>query len=619
MGAQDAAAQRAEIDAAIKGMTICDVLERNVREYGDKTALSWKEGDTWRNLTWREYRERVAEVAMGLRALGLGKGDFAAIMARNRPEHLIADLGILHAGATPVSFYNTLAPEQISYIAGHCAAKVAILETPEFGDRWAKIKSELPALEHVVLIEGADQFADYDWVTSWDEVIAKGREALAADRGAFEATRKQVKPEDPATLIYTSGTTGSPKGVVTTNYNAVWTAASASSTEDYPRHAKYVSYLPLAHSAERTATHYVGLWVTSWVHFCPDILKVFEIVPEVHPYSFVGVPRVWEKLQAGMMARLADAPERKRKLAERAIETGRRVVRLQREGKPVPLALRAQRALFDKLVFSKIRTGLGLDECDLCLTGAAPISEEVHEFFEAIGLPLIEIYGLTESTAPAITNTAEDRRVGTVGKPMPGVEIKLLEDGELLMRGGNITTSGYYKEPEKTKETFDDDGWLHSGDIASVDKDGFVKIVDRKKELIITAGGKNIAPSNLEGLLKQHPLVGQACAIGDRKPYVAALIVLDAEVVPSWAAKNRIVYESIEDFTRKDRVVAEIQTAVDAANQHVSQVERVKRFVILPTEWTPDSDELTPTLKLKRRVIHEKYASEIEELYAAKR
>src|SRR5918999_1897970 len=330
----DAAAQRAAIDSEIKGKTICDVLERNVRDHADKPALSNKVNGEWQTITWREYRERVAELAMGLRALGLGKGGFAAIMARNRPEHVIADLAIVHAGATPVSFYNTLAPEQISYIAGHCEAKMAIVENGDFLERWAKVKAELPALDRVVLIERGDERSDYEWVITWDEVVAAGKDALRKDRDAFEQSRSQVRPEDPVTLIYTSGTTGAPKGVVTTNYNALWTAASSvKSVEGYPDQAKYVSYLPLAHSAERTATHYVGMWAAAWVHFCPEILKVFEVVPEVRPYSFVGVPRVWEKIQGAIMAGLAAEPnERKRKIAEKAIETRGRGARARRAG-----------------------------------------------------------------------------------------------------------------------------------------------------------------------------------------------------------------------------------------------------------------------------------------------
>jgi long-chain acyl-CoA synthetase len=616
MSQGDAAELRASIDKQVAGKTICHILERNVAEVGDKPALSWKDGSAWRHMTWREYRERAAEAAMGLRSLGLERGEFAAIMARNRPEHFIADLGILHAGGIPVSFYNTLAPEQIHYIAEHCNARIAVVEGREFMERWEKVRAELPDLRYVVMLDDAGDFTDYDWVLSWDQLLERGRDALAADgRAAFEEMWSELKPEDPVTVIYTSGTTGPPKGVVITNYNVLWTSASLERLSDFERGMKFVSYLPLAHSAERFASHYIGMWLHSWVHFCPDVQKVFEIVPEVRPDAFVGVPRVWEKLQAGISAKLAAEPnERKRKIAMRAIDAGRSAVRFERERGTIPFSLKVQRGLFEKLVFSKVRHAVGLDKCKLAITAAAPISPETHDFFAAIGLPLIEIYGMTESTAPALTNTIAERKVGTVGRPLPGVEIKVLDDGELLMRGGLIT-QGYYKEPEKTAEAFDSDGWLHTGDVVTVDDDGFVKIVDRKRELIITAGGKNIAPSNLESLLKLHPLVGQVCVIGDRKPFISALIVLDMEVAPSWAAQNGIEFTNIEEFTRNDRVVAAVQEAVDGANGHVSQVEKIKRFTILPAEWTPFSDELTPTLKLKRRVIHSKYAREIEDLY----
>jgi long-chain acyl-CoA synthetase len=607
MNHEDAAAVRASIDAQVAGKTVCHILDRNVREQGDRPALSWKEGDSWRSMTWREYRDRVAEVAMGFKSLGLNRGAFGAIMARNRPEHLISDLALVHAGATPVSLYNTLAPEQIHFIAGHCGASLAIVEGRDFMERWEKVKPELPALEYVVMLDDAGEFADYDWVVPWDELVDRGRKALAdGGRAEFEASWKQVQPDDPATLIYTSGTTGPPKGTVTTNYNALWTAASLDRLLEYNPGMKYVSYLPLAHSAERTATHYVGMWVQSWVHFWPDLRTVFEGVAEVRPASFLGVPRVWEKLQAG---------DRKRKIALRALEAGRSAQRFEAERGSAPISLRLQRSVFEKLVYSKIRHTIGLDQCRLPVTGAAPIARDTHEFFAALGLPLIEMYGLTESTAPAIINTPATRKVGTVGKAMPGVEIKLLDDGELLIRGGNITTAGYYKEPAQSAETFDEEGWLHTGDVAILDKEGFVKIVDRKKELIITAGGKNVAPSNLEGLLKQHPLVDQACVIGDRKPFLSALIVLDVEIAPNWAAENGLDFTTVEKFSRNERVVAAVQEAVDSANQHVSQVEQIKRFTILPTEWTPDSDELTPSLKLKRRVIHDKYETEIESLY----
>lgn len=615
---QDVLAERAAIDAEVEGKTICDVLARNADTYPDQPALSWEEGGGWRSLSWKQYREKVAGTALGLRSIGVGRGDFVAIMTRNRPEHVIGDLGVVHARATPVSFYNTLAPEQIQYIAEHCGAKVAILEGREFMERWEKVKAELPALETVVLLGDIQDFSDYDWVLSWEQLLARGAEALGAQGGwtTFEAMRKEVEPEDLATLVYTSGTTGPPKAVMITQRNVMWTVNSLDRTISYPYGLKGISYLPLAHIAERMASHYLGMYKAGHVHFCPDVLRVFEVVPQVRPHAFLGVPRVWEKVQAGVMAKLAAEPDaRKRKIALSAIEAGRQAAKLEAEGKPVPLGLKLKRGVFDKLVFSKIRHGIGLDRSMIQVTAAAPIAPDTLEFFAGIGLPLAEVYGMTEDSGPATANPPDAIRMGTVGMALPGVEVKLAEDGEILVRGGNICP-GYYKDPEKTAETFDADGWLHTGDIGTTDADGYMKIIDRKKELIITAGGKNVSPSNLESLLKQHPLIGQACVVGDRKPYVSALVVLDAEVAPGWAASNGLTFSTLPEFSREPRVHAEVQKAIDDANQHVSQVEKIKRFVILPTEWTVDSEELTPTLKLKRRVIHQKYAEDIESLYA---
>jgi long-chain acyl-CoA synthetase len=384
----------------------------------------------------------------------------------------------------------------------------------------------------------------------------------------------------------------------------------------YPAGLKGVSYLPLAHIAERAATHYLGMAKVGDVHFCPDVLRVFEVVPQVRPHAFVGVPRVWEKVQAGVMAKLAAEPNaRKRKIALSAIEAGRQAAKLESEGKRVPLGLKLKTRLFDKLVYSKIRHAIGLDRSVVRVTAAAPISPDTLQFFAGIGLPLAEVYGMTEDTGPATANPPDRIRLGTVGLALPGVEVKLGEDGEILVRGGNVCP-GSYTDAKKTAETFDSEGWLHTGDIGTIDPDGYVKVIDRKKELIITAGGKNISPANLESLLKQHPLIGQACVVGDRKPYVSVLVVLDPEVAPGWASSNGLAFSDISAFSREARVHAEIQRAVDDANQHVSQVETIKRFTILPTEWTVDSEELTPTLKLKRRIIHEKYADEIEGLYA---
>jgi long-subunit acyl-CoA synthetase (AMP-forming) len=609
-------AVRASIDVQVDGVTLCNVLERNAKALPDRPALSWKEDGAWRDLSWSEYRDRVAEVAMGLASIGVGRGDFVAIMTRNRPEHVMADFGAMHDGATGVSFYNTLAPEQISYIAGHCEAKVAVLEGREFMKRWEKVKADLPSLERVVLLQDAEEFADYDWVLSWKDLVSRGREALAKGRQEFEATWRSVKPEDPATLIYTSGTTGPPKGVIISQRNVVWTAASLDRTGDYPTGLRAVSYLPLAHALERLATHWLGTWKAAHVYFCPEVLQVFEYLPEVRPQAFAGVPRLWEKLQAGIQAAVAAEPnERKRKIGLHALDVAQRAARLRREAQGVPLGLKLQRALFDRLAYSKIRVKLGLDQCQLAVSGAAPIAPATLEFFAGIGIPIHEGYGMTEDSGPATVNPRGGEKLGTVGPAMPGVEVRLAEDGELLIRGGNVAP-GYYRDEERTAETFDPDGWLHTGDIATIDEDGYVSIIDRKKELLITAGGKNISPANLEGLLKQHPLIGQACVVGDRKPYVAALIVLDGEGAPIWAAQNDLPFRGLAEFAGDPRVLAEIQRAVDDANQHLSNAEQIKRFHVLPAEWTVDSEELTPTLKLKRRVVHQKYAEDIERLYA---
>ena len=610
--------ERRAIDRSVERKTLCTVFARTARDHASEPALSWKEGGVWRTLSWRQYRDQVAEVAAGLAEMGVGPGDFVAIMCRNRPEHVIADLGIAHTGATPVSLYNTLAPEQIAYIAGHCEAKVAVLEGREFMERFEKVKADLPALERIVLIEDAADFSDYDWVSAWADLRQRGRTALATENGRteFEQRIARVKSEDLATLVYTSGTTGPPKGVMITHRNVVWTCASLDRTGQYPTGLRAISYLPFAHSLERLATHYLSIYKAAHIYFCPEVLEVFNVAPEVRPDAFAGVPRLWEKLRAGILSALAEEPnDRRRKIVLAAIEAGRQAARLEQAGKRVPLGLRAKRALFDRLVFSKIRHKIGLDRCRIAVSGAAPISREVLEFFFGIGLPIYEGYGMTECSAPSNLNRREHARIGSVGPALPGVEVRLAEDGEVLIRGGNVA-EGYYKEPEKSAETFDAEGWLHTGDVGEIDRDGFLKIVDRKKELIITAGGKNISPANLENLLKRHPLVGQACVIGDGRSFVSALVVLDGEVAPGWARKNGIQFTELAQLAGEQRLKDEIQRAVDDANQHVSRAESIRKFAVLPTEWTVDSEELTPTLKLKRRVILKKYTDEIESMYS---
>jgi long-chain acyl-CoA synthetase len=612
---RDVQAERARIERSIAGKTLPSVFAETVDQHPAGKALNWKTDQGWQSLTWEEYRQRVREVALGLKAIGFGRGEFGVIMARNRPEHVIADLGIMHAQGTPVSLYNTLAAEQVQYVAGHCEATVAIVEDAGFLAKFREVRDQLPKLRRVIVMEPGSDGLD-DWVMTWDDLLALGRTENERDPEAFDRGWKQIKPDDLATLIYTSGTTGPPKGVMDTHRQVLWMAESATEWLPRPPGARHISYLPFAHAFERFIGHWYGIHQAQSVYFCPDAAMLFAYAAEVRPNGMIGVPRVWEKLQAGLSAGIAAEPDAQRRAAiEGAVGVGLEVVKHKQQGRELPPELVAKadqcRPVWDALLGK-----VGLGECDYAITGAAPINVDVIEFFQALGLPLVEGWGMTETTVGATFAPGLDRHHnGTVGVADAGVEIRIAEDGEILVKGGNVT-QGYYKEPEKTAETFDEEGWLHTGDIGSMDEDGYVRIFDRKKELIITAGGKNISPANLETLLKQHPLVGQACAIGDRRPFVSALIVLDQEVAPVWAKQHGIEFTSIAELAGRPEVVAEMQKAVDECNRHVAQVEAVRRVSILPVEWTAESEELTPTLKLKRRVVHDKYAQQIEAMYA---
>jgi len=491
-----------------------------------------------------------------------------------------------------------------------------VLENRDVAKRWLEVRQELPALEHLVLLEDAEDFADERGTIAFDELAARGREALAAEPGRFDELRAQVRPDDPLTLLYTSGTTGPPKGVVLTHRNLLYECAALDRLTGLPDGLTSVSYLPLAHIAERVLSIYDPLQKRANVWFCPDPAQAIEYVRQARPTFFFGVPRVWEKVRAGINAKLAAEPDdRRRKLAKAAVGAGFDVVRRQQQGASVPLALRARHAALDRLVLAKVRAALGLDRCQFASSAAAPLPVDVAEFFAAIGLPLIEVYGMTETSGVATGNPPEKLKIGSVGTALPGVEVRLDSDGEVLVRGP-INTPGYHNRPDATADLVDADGWLHTGDVGELDDDGYLRVVDRKKELIITSSGKNLSPANIENMLKEHPLVGQALAFGDGRPYVVALVVLDHEVAPGWAKQQGVAFEALAGFARDPRVLEELQRAVDAANQRLSRIEQVKRFMVVPAEWTAESEELTPTLKLKRRVIHTKYTAEIEALYS---
>ena len=611
---RDVAAERSEIERAIEGKTLCSAFAETVARRGDGEALVGRtpSGEP-RSITWNQYRTQVRAIALGLHALGIAPRSFGVIMARNRPEHVIADLGILHAGITPVSLYNTLAPEQICYIVNHCEARVAFVEDVAFLAKFQAVRAELPTLEHVVLIDGT---SDDPWVITWDALLASGRAAHERDPAAFDGLWQGVTPDDTITLIYTSGTTGPPKGVIDTHRSALWVLESLHHVVSTDAEDRVISYLPLAHAADRFLNHYAAVVSGHTTVFCPEVNQILQTMVEVRPTVFGGVPRIWEKLHAGLTSAISKEPdEQRRRMVLGALEVARQVVALEQRGEPVPAELRQQRAMFEP-IFAAIRARIGLDRAKHTVTGAAPTPREVLEFFHAIGLRISEVWGMSELGVVGTRNPPDRIKIGSIGVALPGVEARIAADGELQVRGG-MTMRGYYKDPDKTAETIDAEGWLSTGDIATMDADGFLTIVDRKKELIITAGGKNISPANLESLLKAHPLIGQACVIGDNRSYLTALIVLDGQGAPAWAAAHQIAGQTVAELAVHPDVQAEVARAVAAVNERVSRVESIRKWTIVPTEWTAESEELTPTLKLKRRVIVEKYAKPISAMYDA--
>jgi len=584
---------KADIDATVQGQTVASGFAATAAKLADRIALRWRDGDDWAQLTWQELADRACRVAAALRARGVGRGDRVALMMRNSPAFHVADLGALLTGATPFSIYNSSSAEQVAYLAGHAEPKVAIAEQ-DFAGRFP---STVP-------------------VTSTDELTGEGADPIDLD----EACRI-AQPDDLATLIYTSGTTGPPKGVMITHYNVCWTNESLVRSFDRPREEslgwRLVSYLPMAHIAERQTSHY-GMVLNGYeVTTCPDAAQVAAYLRDVHPQLLFGVPRVWEKIQAGVEAALSANPEQKKGFDDGVAAAVPLVAKRTLGGGDAALTEEERQTLafLDEVAFAKVRGLVGLDALEFAITGAAPIAVELVEWYRAIGVPFSEIYGMSENTGPL---TWEPSRVkpGYVGRSLPGVEVRLAGDGEVLGRGGNIFR-GYYGDSEKTAEALDTDGWLHTGDIGELDDEGYLRIVDRKKELIITAGGKNISPANIEAALKSFPLIGQAAVIGDKRPYIAALVVLDPDVAPGWAKQNGIEgAPTLAELAEHPVVQAEVERNVAEANTRFSQVERVKRFRILGAEWLPDSDELTPTMKLKRRGVNQRYAAEIEALYS---
>jgi long-chain acyl-CoA synthetase len=594
---------------------MCETLAMAAGTWPDRPAYSDRAspaGD-WSTITWREVRERALELAAGFTALGLQPGQRVALMLPNRLEHVLADLGATHAGGVPVTFYPTLSAEQVAYQAADCDAWIAVLDGATELARWQPVLAQLPALRHVIVRPPGKPFR------TWAAFTALGAGEWPDHQSDIERRVAGVRRNDPATLLYTSGTTGTPKGVIITHANVAAEQTAVQAVGNARPHTRWVSYLPLAHIAERMFTLYLAADNGWHVHFCPDAATgLVPAIVAVRPTAFFGVPRVWEKIQAGIGARLAAETDPDRRAAvTAAMDTGLRYVRSRQYGQQTPDDLAAAFDRAEASVLRPIRSLLGLGDAELVMSAAAPLPPEVGTFFAGLGLRIMDVYGMTETSGAFTANNDREFRLGTVGRPLPGTELRLAADGEIVTCGP-LNTPGYLNLPDRTAELLDADGWLHTGDIGTVDEDGFLSVVDRKKELIITAGGENVPPAMVENLLVAHALIGQALAYGDRRPYLVALLTLDAEMVAAWARAQGLPPAGLTELTEHPAVLAEVGAAVAAANQRLARVQQIKAWRLLPAEWTADSEELTPTLKLKRRIIHAKYADTIDSLYTVR-
>jgi long-chain acyl-CoA synthetase len=590
------------IEKTLAQSTVCGAFWQSAEGLSDQTALRTKDGEVL--LSWREYAEAVRRFASGLAALGVTRGETVALMLSNRPEFHIADAAAMHLGAVPFSIYNSYSPSQIKFLVEDSGCRVCVTE-PAFLDGLEEVRRSRCGLEHLVVTD------------SGGELTFAGLQQLGDPDFDLRQYSEQIEPDDVLTLIYTSGTTGTPKGVQITHKNVMSAAASFNQLIRFSESARVVSYLPMAHIAERMCSHYLPMVFGFCVTTCPDPRQVVAYLPAVRPTWFFAVPRVFEKLKAAIEAGIESEQDESQKQALKdALAKGYEYVRAKQAGRAVSEQVLTDWQRADEGVLSGLRAKLGLDKLEALNVGAAPTPPEVVEFFHALGLPLAELWGMSETCGAGTCNRVDDISIGTVGPPSPGVELRLAEDGEVLVRGP-VVMPGYRNQQQLTQDTIDADGWLHTGDIGALDANGHLRLIDRKKEMIISAGGKNMSPANIEAKLKAaSPLIGQAVCIGDGRPYNVALIVLDPDFSQLHAQEHGFEDASASSLAGEPSVLAEVQAAVERANSQLSRAEQIKRHKVLPTDWQPGGDELTPTMKLKRQPINNKYAGEIEYLYS---
>lgn len=594
--------------------TIPTLFWSHVRQLGGRTALRQKVFGVWRDISWDEYGQRACEVACGLIDLGMERGDCVAVIGENCPEWVYSDLGVMCAGGVTVGIYTTNSADEVGYVLSHAQAKFYIVENEEQLDKALVVRDHLPHLKKIIVMdmEGLRNFKD-PMVMSFQDLLDIGRTRHRQEPELFERRLLEPGPDDLAILIYTSGTTGPPKGAMLSHRNLIWTAASLEEAVRLQEQDEVVSFLPLCHIAERMFSVFLPLRYKYIVNFIENTDTVTQNVVEVSPTIFFAVPRIWEKYYSSIFIRMKDATWFKRLVFGAAMTIGARYSKVKLAHKPIPVGLKIGFLLAHFAVFRKLKKRLGFDRVRVAISGAAPISPDVLRFYHSIGIPLREVYGQTEGSGPTTVHRGADIKAGTVGPPLPGVEVKLADDGEILVKGGNVFM-GYYRNPQATAETLED-GWLHSGDVGEWDENGFLRITDRKKDLIITSGGKNIAPQNIENQLKFSPYINDAVVIGDQRKYITALIILDEDNVVKFAQDHKIPFTTYATLTEAQDVVRLIQDEVDRVNKSLARVEQIKKFRILPKKLLEEDGEVTPTMKVKRKFINATYADLINSMY----
>jgi long-chain acyl-CoA synthetase len=590
---------------------LCTVLEHTVDLSGDQPAYSDRLGAAGqlRTLSWRQFRETTRKVAAGLIAHGVSAGDRVAIMASNRIEHIIADAAALHAGAIPMPIYLTAAPEQIEAIVAQCAPAALIAETADMLERWEPALARADRLKLIVRLERSEEAGGQSWQTLVDE----GANYLSDRPHQCESRWREVSPDEAATLVFTSGTTGHPKGVVLTHRNVVYEANALLAANNLTDAGTSVSYLPFAHIAERMLSMYLPYVAGGHVRLLADASELAETLRELRPTRLFGVPRIWEKIQTWVSGGGGVADEFNTGEVQAALDTGRRYVTSSQSGLVTPGGLLEEFSRADARILSGLRSRAGLDRLVWATTAAAPMPEQTLKFFAGLGIRIYDAYGMTETSGTATTNTEAAYRLGSVGLPLPGVRVDIADDGEILLQGPTVSP-GYYGQIEAGVDPSGSGRWLRTGDLGRRDADGFLYIVGRKKEMIITSSGKNIAPAELEGLLLESEFISNAMVYGDRRPYLVALITIDVAAVGAALAGGSTVMDS-GDLTARTEVLTLIQRAVDRANARVSRPEQVKKFALLPEQWTPQGGQLTPTLKLRREMIATRHSRLLDGLY----